>query len=117
MTTPPADAHRERTLGRDAPVRWHEPAGCTGSGRLMAPGPTNARQHVVESSLPGRYACGLGIDLGWTHLPWGDAPTLYTRQSRGRGLERLYDLRSGREVRIIRRIQAARREPTHLFCD
>jgi len=31
-----------------------------------------------------------GTALGWTDLPWGDAPTLYTRQVRASGLGRLY---------------------------
>jgi hypothetical protein len=31
-----------------------------------------------------------GVDLRWNNLPWGDAPTSFTREDRGSGLGRLY---------------------------
>jgi hypothetical protein len=36
-----AARRRPQQFRRDAPVRWHEPAGCTQSGRLMVPATTS----------------------------------------------------------------------------
>jgi len=42
-----------RFLRRDAPVRWHEPAGWTGSGRLFLPRRPEQPRAVFHGVLPG----------------------------------------------------------------
>jgi hypothetical protein len=65
----------------------------------MAPVTTNARQYVVKTGLPGRFVTPVArVWTGVEQPAVGDAPTLYTRKPRGRGLGT--SLRPGRGTGI-----------------